>query len=272
MGGRRRMAMNNRSARPAWAGACAAMRGQEEEPVQPDRPMAFTFESIEAQFREAVERGYRVMSCAEYVKQKANAGDRVLVNRVDIDMSVKKSERLAAIFDRLGIHATFFLRLHAPEYNPFSFESYRIVRSIVESGHELGYHSEVVDAATIWGEDAEAVIKRDIRVLNEAFGVTVIGAASHGGRTGLNNLDFWDERHPADFGLLYEAYDREPSFNLFHESLFVSDSNWTAWKSYENGRLLEGDGRSLVDHVREGRPLIYSLIHPDTYYDRHSYE
>ena len=32
------------------------------------------------------------------------------------------------------------------------------------------------------------------------------GVASHGGMTGLNNLDFWKDREPSDFGLTYEAY------------------------------------------------------------------
>lgn len=243
--------------------------------MQPKRPFVFTFKTIESEFRKILDLGYRVITCADYVaeKREAKPGDaRLLVNRVDIDMSVKKAERLAAMFNGLGVQATFFLRLHATEYNPFSFENYRIVRSIIEGGHELGYHSEVVDEAAIWQEDAEGVLRRDIHVMNEIFGVSVRGVASHGGFTGHNNLDFWRTRRPADFGLLYEAYDREPSFNLFHESLYVSDSNWTYWKSYENGELIEGDRRSPADHAKEGRPLIYSLIHSDTYYDRHFYE
>jgi hypothetical protein len=244
-----------------------------ESGMPSERAFSFTFENIEAEFREVLERGYRVITCADYVAEKKEPRKgRLVVNRVDIDVSVKKAERLATMFDGLGVPATFFLRLHATEYNPFSFENYRIVSSIARSGHELGYHSEVVDEATIWDENAEAVLRRDISVMNEMFGVSVRGVASHNGLTGLNNLDFWKERRPAEFDLLYEAYDREPSFNLFQESLYVSDSNGTSWKSYENGKLMDGDRRSLADHAREGWPVIYSLIHPETYYDRHFYE
>lgn len=233
----------------------------------------FTFANIEAELAAVLAHGYRAVTCADYIGEKA-AGrlDRLFVNRVDIDFSVTKSLRLAEIFDRLGIKGTFFVRLHAPEYNPFSFENYRCLRAIRDAGHEIGYHSEVVDQATIWEEDAAANLRRDLDVLSRMLDIEVRSVASHGGMTGLNNLDFWKDRTPAEFGLLYEAYDREPAFDLFHNSRYVSDSNWTHWKSYHDGVVREGDRRSPAEHAAEGPPVIYSLIHPDTYFDRHFYE
>ena len=66
----------------------------------------------------------------------------MIVNRVDVDFSVKKAKRIWEIFEKLGIKGTFFIRLHAPEYNPFSFENYKIIKEIQNSGHEIGYHSQ----------------------------------------------------------------------------------------------------------------------------------
>jgi len=88
----------------------------------------FTFQNLESQYRRVLDEGYKFMTCADYVELKRNLPPLTVVNRVDIDFSVKKSERLMDIFDRLGIKATFFVRLHAPEYNPFSFENYRILK------------------------------------------------------------------------------------------------------------------------------------------------
>ena len=102
--------------------------------------------------------------------------------------------------------------------------------------------------------------------------INIEGVASHGGMTGLNNLDFWREKKPTDFGLLYEAYDKQPEFNLFQESFYVSDSNWTSWKCYQNGILRPDDKRTLGEHSFDGHKIIYSLIHPETYYDNHCYE
>lgn len=232
----------------------------------------FTFAGLEGQYRAALDAGYKFITCADYVECKRSLEPLTVVNRVDIDLSVRKADRLRDIFDRLGIKATFFVRLHAPEYNPFSFENYRVLKAIRDGGHEIGYHSEIVDQAAIWGEDAAECLRRDIDVINRMLDIKVQGVASHGGMTGLNNLDFWKGRDAEEFGLLYEAYDTGERFDLFANSLYVSDSEWTRWKCYESGVLKEGDRRSFGEHVIARPALIYLLIHPDTYFDRHFYE
>lgn len=234
---------------------------------------AFTFANCRRYFQEALDNGYRIITCEEYVAyKKSGRTDKILVNRVDVDVSCKKAKRLAIIFNDLGIKASFFVRLHANEYNPFSFENYRCLKHIRDTGHEIGYHSEVMDTSAIWDEPAEECLRRDVAVLNMILGVQVRGVSSHGGMTGLNNLDFWKDKNPADFGLLYEAYDQQPDFYLFHESFYVSDSNWTHWKCYDKGVLMPGDTRTLGEHCKDGHQIIYSLIHPETYYDEHFYE
>ena len=67
----------------------------------------FTFANIEHQYRVALDAGYEFITCEELVVKKQNLPDRTIVNRVDIDLSIKKADRLRDIFDRLGIKATF---------------------------------------------------------------------------------------------------------------------------------------------------------------------
>ena len=232
----------------------------------------FTFEGIKEQYQTAIDAGYNFITCEQYYHLEKNSIQKTIVNRVDIDFSVKKTKQLVTIFNEFGIKGTFFLRLHAPEYNPFSFENYSIIKYLLQSGHELGYHSEIIDQAAIWDEDAADCLKRDIDIINRFWGIKIKGAASHGGMTGLNNLDFWKDKAPADFGLLYEAYDTHPSFNLFANSFYISDSEWTRWKCYDRGIKVEGDNRSFAEHLKDGHDLIYLLIHPDTYYNEHFYE
>ncbi len=233
----------------------------------------FTWESIQRHYENILKAGYKIITCAEYIEYKKSSSTyNIVVNRVDIDLSVKKAERLLHIFNKLNIKASFFLRLHANEYNPFSFENYRIIKQIISSGHELAYHSEIVDQATIWDESPVDCLKRDIEVMSQMFSVKVKGIASHGGLTGLNNLDFWDNNKASDFGLLYEVYDKQKEFNLFHECFYISDSEWTRWKCYDNGKLVNGDFRNPTEHLIDNHKIIQLLIHPDTFFDNHIYE
>jgi hypothetical protein len=232
----------------------------------------FTFQSIQDQYDFAIKNEYSVITCAEYASKywskRKNPKTKILINRIDIDYSVKKAEKLGQIFNQLGIKGSFFIRLHAPEYNPFSFENYRIIKHLIESGHEIGYHSEVIDQSAIWGEDAEKCLIRDVDTLNRMFNIEIKGVASHGGMTGLNNLDFWKDKKTSDFGLLYEAYD------WFDKTFYISDSEWTQWKCYDHGKLLEDDRRTFEQHIVEGghKVVIYLLIHSDTYFKYHFYE
>jgi len=228
----------------------------------------FTFDSLKQQFQAALNAGYEFITCEQYYHQKSKnvPFNKLIIHRVDIDLSVKKAEILANIFNELEIKASFFIRLHAPEYNPFSFENYRIIKFLLNSGHEIGYHSEIVDQAAIWDEKAEDNLSRDIDIINRMFQIQVKGVASHGGMTGLNNLNFWKKNNAADFGLLYEAYD------WFKETFYISDSEWTQWKCYKNGILMEGDRHSLGEHIKDHHEVIYLLIHSDTYFDKHFYE
>lgn len=231
----------------------------------------FTFSNIRSQYQKALDLGYNFITCEQYAKQKNNLKPKTIVNRVDVDLSVRKTDRIRDIFDELGIKATFFIRLHAPEYNPFSFENYRIIKNLTKSGHEIGYHSEIMDQQAIWGEDAEKCLHRDIDIINRMFDIEIKGVASHGGLTGINNLDFWRGKKASQYGV-YEAYEESDEFNLWKDAFYISDSEWTQWKCYNKGELVKDDRRSFAEHLDDHHELIYLLIHPDTYFDRHFYE
>jgi hypothetical protein len=234
----------------------------------------FTFSYLEEQLNTLIKAGYKFANCEQYIELKkcASIPSKLVVLRVDVDLSVKKAEKLLNIFNSLAIKATFFLRLHAPEYNPFSFENYRIIKNMILTGHEIGYHSEIVDQAYIWSEDAKDCLIRDISIINQMFCININGVASHGGMTGLNNLDFWNSYKPKDFGLLYEGYDREEEYNIFADSFYISDSEWVRWKCYNKGIKVENDFRSPSEHIVDNHELIHLLIHPDTYYNNNFYD
>lgn len=239
--------------------------------------MKFTFEYIENQYEQILGYGYTLVSCQQAVsklrttppvQQRATGEEKTLVNRVDVDISVKKALRLGLMFEKLNVPATFFFRLHANEYNLLSFENVQIVRELAAMGFEIGYHSEVIDCSTIWGVDAQEVLEMDLQILELACGKIISGVSSHGGLTGLNNQDHFRPYAVANPAIEYEAYDPV----LFDAGVYVSDSEWTNWKSYRNGIRVADDFSNPADYASRGTPLIYMLIHPETYFDRHIYE
>ena len=126
---------------------------------------SFTYQSLKKEYKNALDKGYQIIKCIDYFDEIYDLQKKVIVNRVDVDFSLKKAHRILKIFNDLEISATFFIRLHAPEYNPFSFEGFKILKLIRDSGHEIGYHSEVVDQSMIWSEPAEDCLRRDLDVL-----------------------------------------------------------------------------------------------------------
>jgi hypothetical protein len=55
----------------------------------------FTFKNLESQYAAVLEQGYEFMTCAEYLLRKHDLPRLTVVNCVDIDFSIKKSERLS---------------------------------------------------------------------------------------------------------------------------------------------------------------------------------
>ena len=231
----------------------------------------FSYSKLQFILQSYLSEGYEFSTYKGHIDNNTLINKRILL-RIDVDLSIKKLDRLLTILRNLNILATIFVRLHAKEYNPFDFENYRILKIAVEDGHEIGLHTELVDQSIIWSEDPAECLKRDIRVINDVLGVKICGTASHGGLTGLNNLHFWENYKPEDFDLLYEAYEKEGKLQLFNNSFYISDSEWIRWKCYSKGELVLGDHRDPIAHLTSNHSLVNLLIHPDTYYDRHIYE
>jgi hypothetical protein len=108
--------------------------------------------------------------------------------------------------------------------------------------------------------------------MQQYLDIEIEGVASHGGLTGLNNLNFWENHTAKDFGIKYEAYDKSESFGLFWNSLYVSDSEWLNWKYYLDGVKLEKMQNYFIDYASHNNKIIYLLIHPETFYRIHPYD
>lgn len=213
--------------------------------------------------------GFAFMRCRDYIQRKG-ANGKIAVLRVDVDSYPHNLSRLGNVLYSLKIRATFFVRLHGP-YNLLSQNTFNLIQELIQQGHEIGLHSEILDFCEVTGEDPLSRMRRDIELLKLHFSLDALGVSSHGDFSGVNNLDFWKKHSPDDVGALYEAYD-ESHLNLFRKSTYVSDSEWLNWKKYESGVLKAERFQSISNCISHDTQLLYILLHPETFFSNHPFE
>ncbi len=53
----------------------------------------FTYKKLEEYYTSALSKGYKFLTCYDYYLKKASISHPVIINRVDIDFSVKKAKK-----------------------------------------------------------------------------------------------------------------------------------------------------------------------------------
>ena len=177
----------------------------------------FSFAHYEHILRKALRSKYAVFCLGDFVALKRRP-KKVLLLRHDIDFVPERAVAMAAVEKKLGVKATYFVRVHA-DYNPFNFRVWSFLDRIRGLGHEIGLHHENLDFAVVSGRSAASVIASEKKVLEAVTGFEVRGCAAHNDFTPSNNLEFWKKHSPKEFGFKYEAYG--PQFKDF---TYVSDS------------------------------------------------
>jgi len=223
----------------------------------------FTITHLKKTFQRALNLDYSIITCSRYV-ENCSSLPKILVLRFDVDYNVRKVVDIVSVLNELDIKGTFFFRLHSPTYNPFDFANYEYIRYIINTGHEVGLHQEVVDFSKITLENQLECFKRDVKIFNEMFKVKIKGTSSHFDYTGNSNRDFWKLHSAKELGL-YDA------FELSQDSFCVTDSAFTYWKTFDNSNLLD-DNRCLCEHLKDNHKIIHAVLHPVSHYKKHYYE
>ena len=99
--------------------------------------------------------------------------------RHDCDYSMNRSLRLARIEAQEGVHSTFFLLPHCDFYNLLEKSQSRIVREIVDLGHDIGLHfdAEYYDVSS--EDDLDRLVQKEAGWLHDWFGVDVNAFSFH---------------------------------------------------------------------------------------------
>ncbi len=228
----------------------------------------FTYDYYEEIFQEALKRGYKVITLKEFFLDEYDKDEKILVNRMDVDIRIDRLKEFYKIFKKLNIKASIYVRVHSPYYNLFSIGNILLIQDLLSLGCEIGIHTECKDLESYCKSNTKELLKVEIELFEKLFSTKIYGTASHGDLTPNNNLDFWKEHSVEEFDLIYEAYDDK----LWKHCRYVSDSEWTQWKAYENGVLLENDRRDPIEHLEDNPKILHLLMHPESWYERYIYE
>lgn len=86
--------------------------------------------------------------------------------RHDIDYSMFWAEQFADVNEKMGVHGTFFLQLRSPLYNPFSYESRRVIKRILDAGQYIAFHFALNEGCNTY-EAVYELLREDYRVFKE---------------------------------------------------------------------------------------------------------
>ncbi len=106
--------------------------------------------------------------------------------RHDIDLHLVHVDRMAELEASLGVSATYYLALTQP-YNVMSSENGALIGRLIELGHEIGLHYDLVCYPT----DPDEALERldwEVSVLERVSGTAVRSICMHQPHTGLENL------------------------------------------------------------------------------------
>jgi hypothetical protein len=180
--------------------------------------------------------------------------EKILLLRHDVEFKPERAVQLAEIENKLGICATYFIRVHANNYNPFSYNSYTRIRRIKQLGHEIGLHFESAELARITGENELQLFLRAKNALENVIDDVIVSVSEHKDKRSQSELGltFFHRFTKQQCGIKNEAY--EPRF--FGGLKYISDSNGV-WR--------EG---CLCHHIMV-QPRLYVLAHPYLWYREH---
>ena len=153
-----------------------------------------TYRSLLVTFQQA---GYRFQTFEEFMD--APAEGKVIVMRHDVDELAWNALKMAKVEYELGIRATYFFRVVKQSNVP------EVIHSIVEMGHEVGYHYEDLSASDGDMDKAMASFQSHLESFRQYYPVRSV--CMHGSSTSkFDNRELWKDRRLSDFGLIGEPY------------------------------------------------------------------
>jgi len=180
-----------------------------------------------------LERGYSAVGYGAVA-----AGERHLILRHDLDMSIDAAVAIAEIEAELGIAAHYFVLLRTEMYNPWSDNARQKLDRIAGLGHEIGLHFD----ASLYSDDVatlDRAASEECTVLSKLTGRPVETVSFH-------------RPSPATLGRPDAIAGRRHSYqpHYFHDIGYCSDSRgaWHHGHPLAHPAIAEGRALQLLTH------------------------
>ena len=184
--------------------------------------MDFTFNTYKHLLKALQSHGYAFTTLADYIKSQPKseivnrqsaivnpksdlsaaaeiANPKLIILRHDVEARYQNAQQFAVIQHQMGIRGSYYFRLYKKPRNT------RIIRSIADLGHEIGYHYD--DLSFCKGNADQAIFRFEqhldfLRTMAPVETITMEGAplSSHDNRT------LWETYDYKAYGIIAEPY------------------------------------------------------------------
>ncbi len=143
------------------------------------------------------DNGYTFMTFENWCENKPNK--KLVIIRHDVDLLPFNSLATAKIEAEMNIKSTYYFRFLKKSNNPV------VIKSIVELGHEIGYHYEELSVFKGNIQKSYDHFKKMLEYFRHFYPVKTI--SMHGSPTSkYDNRDVWNHFSYRDFGIVGEPY------------------------------------------------------------------
>jgi hypothetical protein len=200
-------------------------------------PSDFTIDHYKDVLVEA-KRKYIIRTIAEQ-DETSSPG---LLLRHDIDISPRAAHTIAVLENEMNISSSYYVLLHSPFYNPFTYENLELIKNIVALGHEVGLHFDSHFFCTKNESELEEQLMVEKKILESYLRTEIKSFSFH-----LTNT-FTKTCNKTHYCGLKNAF---PAF-FQNDSVYSSDS-YGVWRF-----------KRLYDYIAQTKePLIQVLTHPE---------
>jgi len=163
--------------------------------------------------------------------QELGTYEREIILRHDVDKDLGKALDFAKYENAIGVKSTYFIMIRNPLYNIFAQKNSKILRSIIELGHDIGCHFDFnfYKDQNNKQKISNSIIEKEVDMLSWVLGRNISYVSFHQPTHNLLDEDF-------KIKSIESVYNKK----FFKEIRYIADS-MGRWRNESILDLIDGD-------------------------------